>query len=462
MLSMFIDHDPNAIPVHCITQKNYPVWLEAQDQRSRLWLQTLGYKAEPGSIAFIPSSSGNIEKVVWGEENSFWHYAALAQNLPPGAYKFANHLESVKANHACLAWGLAFYKFDKYTDKAPGISKKLVWPQGVNAAWIKAHLEAITYVRDWINTPAADFTPDVLASMCHMIANQHKADVQVVRGAQLKQDYPAVYAVGKGAAMEPCYVHLRHYHPQAIKKIALVGKGVCFDTGGLDLKLSGNMLLMKKDMGGAAHVLALAHLILSLNVQVQLDVYIPAVENSIGSKALRPSDIIKTRKGLTVEVGNTDAEGRLILADALDEASAALPDLIIDFATLTGAARVALGTELPALFANNQSLTNQFIAAAERVNDPIWQMPLFKPYAKHLKSSIADLSNVGKNSYAGAIVAALFLENFVKPDVPWMHIDLMAYNLSSSPGKPEGGEAMALRGAFEFIQSWVLDSLNKN
>lgn len=462
MLSMFTDHDPKAIPIYCVTKKSYSAWLETQDLKVKIWLQSLGYKGEGGTIAFVPSEAGNVEKVIWGEEDSFWHYAGLAQKLPAGNYRLAHNIESVKANHACLAWGLAFYKFDKYTDKSSEISKKLVWPQGVNFAWIKAHLEAITYVRDWINTPAADFTPEVLASMCHMIATQHKADVHVIRGAQLKQDYPAVYAVGKGAAAEPCYIHLRHHHPQAIKKIALVGKGVCFDTGGLDLKLSGNMLLMKKDMGGAAHVLALAHLILSLNLQVHLDVYIPAVENSIGSKAFRPSDVIKTRKGLTVEVGNTDAEGRLILADALDQASAALPDLIIDFATLTGAARIALGTELPALFTNNQNLTNKFIVAADKVNDPVWQMPLFKPYSKQLKSTVADLSNVGKNSYGGAIVAALFLENFVNPEVPWMHIDLMACNLSSSPGRPEGGEAMALRGAFEFIQGWVLDSLNKN
>lgn len=459
MLSMFIDQDSKAIPIYFITKKNYANWLEEQSHTVKTWLRSTGFECEPGTIGFLPSSLGEIEKVIWIEDDSFWQYAALAQKLPAGSYKLSQSFDSVKANHACLAWGLAFYSFDKYSNKSSDVVKKLVWPQGVNVAWIKAHLEAIFYVRDWINTPAVDLTPDTLASIAQALANEHKAEIQVVRGLQLRQDYPAVYAVGKAAAVDPCYIHIRHIHPQAVKKIALVGKGVCFDTGGLDLKLSGNMLLMKKDMGGAAHALALAHLIMSLNVKVQLDVYIPVVENSIGSKALRPSDVIKTRKGLTVEIGNTDAEGRLILADALDEATQGLPDLIIDYATLTGAARISLGTELPALFTNNQMLTNKFIAAAERVNDPVWQMPLFKPYVKQLKSTIADLSNVGKNSYAGAIIAALFLEKFVEPEVPWIHIDLMAYNVSSSPGKPEGGEAMALRGAFEFIQSWVLEEI---
>lgn len=453
----FTSSHPTAIPIHCVTSKSFADWLTKQNEFTKCWLSATGFIGEPQTLALIPSLSGGLEKVIWGEDDSFWHYAALANKLPPGAYCLEASLDSFHANHACLAWGLSFYEFNRYKKGVAtrSASKQLVWPANAIQPWVNAHIEAITHIRDWINVPAVDFTPDTLAVLSQKLASLHQAEIRIVKGPQLEQEYPSVYTVGKAAAAEPCYIHLHHRPPQSIKKLALVGKGVCFDTGGLDLKPSNNMLLMKKDMGGAAHALALAQLILAMKLPVELDLYIPAVENGIDGKAMHPLDIIRTRKGLSVEIGNTDAEGRLILADALDEASHNNPDLIIDFATLTGAARVALGTDLPALFCNRSDLSSQFVLAGTTVQDPVWPLPLHKPYAKQLKTPFADLSSTGKSGFGGAILAALFLEQFINPDVPWIHIDLMAYNLTTSPGRPEGGEAMALRAAYEFICQWV-------
>ncbi len=455
MSFVLADSQTSAIPIHCLTKKSLPEWITKQDAFTQTWLKSTGFIADPQTIILIPTSAGAIGQVLWGSDGSFWHYAALANKLPTGTYYIETALDSFDANHACLAWALSFYQFKKYRSYPDAPLKKLVWPEKAERPWVEAHLKAITNIRDWINTPAADFTPDTLATLSQNLATQYQAQVRVVKGSQLMQDYPTVYTVGKAAAAEPCYIHFHHRHPQSIKKLALVGKGVCFDSGGLDIKPVSNMLLMKKDMGGAAHALGLTQLILAMQLPVEIDLYIPAVENAINGNAMHPLDIIKTRKGLSVEIGNTDAEGRLILADALDEASNNKPDLIIDFATLTGAARVALGTDLPGIFCNQQLLASNFIYAANKVSDSVWPLPLHKPYAKQLNTPMADLSSTGKSSYGSAIVAALFLEHFINHDTPWIHIDLMAYNLSSSPGRPEGGEAMALRAAYEFIVQWL-------
>lgn len=454
MSAFFAELNTPAISIYCLDTKTFPQWLDNQDNFTQNWLKSTLFTADPGTIALVPNTDGNIRFVLWGQDEGFWHYATLAQKLPSGTYRLEDNLDSFQANHACLAWGLSFYQFQKYRSSSSQISKQLVWPQTAEQSWVEAHLQAIINIRDWINTPAADFTPTTLANLAQELAQHHRADIRVIKGAQLQQEYPCVYTVGKAAEIEPCYIHLHHRHPQAKKKLALVGKGVCFDSGGLDLKPANGMQLMKKDMGGAAHALGLAQLIMAMNLPIELDLYIPAVENSVSSNAMHPLDIIKTKKGLTVEIGNTDAEGRLILADALYEASQNQPDLIIDFATLTGAARIALGTELPALFCNQQPLAMQFIAAANNVQDDVWLLPLHQPYAKQLKTAFADLSSTG-SSYGGAIVAALFLEHFVTLDIPWMHIDLMAYRLNTSPGRPEGGDAMALRAAYEFLSHWV-------
>ncbi|MEM7445851.1 MAG: leucyl aminopeptidase family protein, partial [Pseudomonadota bacterium] len=281
------------------------------------------------------------------------------------------------------------------------------------------------------------------------------ATCEIVEGADLLEaNYPMIHTVGRASASAPRLIDLR-WGDESAKKITLIGKGVCFDSGGLDLKSAANMLLMKKDMGGAAHVLGLARLIMATGLNLRLRVLVPAVENAVSGNAFRPSDVLASRKGLTVEIGNTDAEGRLVLADALTEASSEKPDLIIDFATLTGAARVALGTDVPALFVNDDNVAADFAAAAEAVNDPVWRMPLWAPYKAMLKSDVADINNTGSAPFGGAITAALFLQRFVDEDLNWAHLDIMAWNRMSTPGRPKGGEAMGMRAAYQLIAQRV-------
>ncbi|MGH6959389.1 MAG: leucyl aminopeptidase family protein, partial [Dongiaceae bacterium] len=309
---------------------------------------------------------------------------------------------------------------------------------------------AVFLVRDLVNTPAEDMGPAELAAAAEGVARAAGARLKVVVGdALLKANYPMVHAVGRASARAPRLIDLRW--GDRGPRIALVGKGVCFDSGGLDLKPSSNMLLMKKDMGGAAHVLALAQMIMATGLPVRLRVLVPAVENSVSGNAFRPLDVLRSRKGLTVEVGNTDAEGRLILADALAEACTEKPDLLVDCATLTGAARVALGTDLPALFANDDATAEALLRHGQAEDDPLWRLPLHRPYRKQLDSKVADINNVSAGAYGGAITAALFLAEFVEPAVPWVHIDMMAWNVSARPGRPEGGEAVALRALYALI-----------
>jgi leucyl aminopeptidase len=321
-------------------------------------------------------------------------------------------------------------------------------------------LEATFLARDLINTPANDMGPVQLEAATRAIADTYQADITVTTGLDLEtQNYPLIYAVGKASTASPRLIDLRWGDPDA-PKVTLVGKGVCFDSGGLDIKTAQGMLLMKKDMGGAAHALGLALLIMKLQVPVCLRVLIPAVENSIAGNATRPLDVIPSRKGITVEIGNTDAEGRLVLADALWEASREDPALIVDFATLTGAARVALGTELPAFFCNHPDLTAALKACGDQTADPLWNLPLHQPYRDLLNSKVADISNISSGSYGGAITAALFLQEFVKPKIPWIHIDMMAWNLRSLPGRPEGGEVMGMRSVFELIRDRIASNVH--
>jgi leucyl aminopeptidase len=320
---------------------------------------------------------------------------------------------------------------------------------------VRAAHGAARLARDLINTPASDMGPAELARAAKDLAQATGASYAEVVGVDLiREGYPAIYAVGRGAedGRAPRLVDLRWGREDA-PKVTLVGKGVCFDSGGLDIKSTANMKLMKKDMGGAAHALALASMIMALGLGVRLRVLIAAVENSVSATAMRPLDVVATRAGLSVEIGNTDAEGRVILADALALASEDHPDVLIDFATLTGAARVALGTEVPALFCNDEALAAQMLDASLRASDPLWRLPLWQPYKKQIKSKVADLKNDTDSSYGGAITAALFLEAFVGQGIPWAHVDLMAWNVSSQPGRPEGGEAMGLRAIFALLQS---------
>ncbi len=307
-------------------------------------------------------------------------------------------------------------------------------------------------MRDLINTPAIDMGPEHLALAAKNLCRRHNAEIAVTEGDDLlKAKFPAIHAVGKANDRAPCLIDINWGHPDA-PKVTLVGKGVCFDTGGLNIKPTSGMKFMKKDMGGAAHVLGAAHAIMSAELSLRLRVLIPAVENSIAGNAMRPGDVVHTRKGLTIEVSNTDAEGRIILSDALTEAATDKPEMIIDFATLTGAARVALGTEIPALFCNNDDLASDLLTAGNNANDPLWRMPLWEGYEKQVDGKVADVNNAPEGGYGGSITAALFLQRFIPDYVPWSHIDVMAWNLNNKPGRPEGGEAMGLRALIKYLE----------
>lgn len=388
-------------------------------------------------------------KTIWvgaGERDVVSAVAVAAQKLPEGTYAFDKPLE----REALLAWSLSQYRFDKYK-KNSGVIRRLCLPACDKEAVLN-WAESIFLVRDLINTPAQDMDPAVLAEETRVLGALFQAEVRVCDNEQLLQEgYRAIHAVGRAASVSPRLIQLEWgeaHHPLVV----LLGKGVCFDSGGLDLKSSSNMRLMKKDMGGAAQVLGLARWIMATRLPIRLVVLIPAVENSVSAGAYRPGDVLTMRNGLTVEIENTDAEGRLVLADAFTKACEMNPSIMLDFSTLTGAARVAVGTEISAMFSNHQQLANDLLASSQEVNDPLWQLPLFEHYASMLDSSIADLLNASSSSYAGAITAALFLERFVKPDIPWVHFDMMAWNVSNKPGKPEGGEAMAIRAVGHYLE----------
>jgi leucyl aminopeptidase len=340
--------------------------------------------------------------------------------------------------------------FSRYRKKGDGYAS-LVWPEQADRTWVTALLEGITLCRNLINTPASDMGPEELATAGTLIAERHGATSSILVGEQLlEHNYPMVHAVGRASSRAPRLFDLRWgslQHP----KLTLVGKGVCFDSGGLDIKPAADMKLMKKDMGGAALVLGVAHVLMSLKLPVRLRVLVPAVENSVSGNAMRPLDVLPSRKGLTVEIGNTDAEGRLILADALTEACTESPDLLIDAATLTGAARVALGAALPALFSTDDAAAEALLATGRSTGDPLWRLPLHEPYRKSLDSKVADLNNISSDSYGGAITAALFLREFVAKKQSWMHIDTMGWNLESRPGRPYGGEALGLRALVDML-----------
>ncbi|TWB75026.1 leucyl aminopeptidase [Nitrospirillum amazonense] len=433
-------------------------WLERAPAATAAWVRSVGFTAEPGATALLPSADGQLDRVLVGvgETLDLWSFAGLPTTLPAGAkgagasYALDDSLTPQQATAAATGWALASYRFTRYR-KATKDLPRLVLPAGADAAAVDSMARAVYLVRDLINTPAEDMGPADLAATAKELGAEFGAEVSVIVGDDLlTHNYPTVHAVGRAADKKPHFIDLT-WGDAANPLVCLVGKGVCFDSGGLDIKAAGGMLLMKKDMGGAAHVLGLARLVMAAKLPVRLRVLVPAVENAISGNAFRPMDIITTRKGLTVEIGNTDAEGRLILCDALAEADSAKPALILDFATLTGAARIALGTELPALFANDDQLADDILAAAKETGDPLWRMPLWQGYAKQLDSKIADLNNAPGGGYGGAITAALYLERFVTKGTPWAHIDLMAWNASAKPGRPEGGEAMGLRAAFAML-----------
>ncbi|MDA0269202.1 MAG: leucyl aminopeptidase family protein [Cyanobacteria bacterium] len=432
---------PNQIADHCSAAQS-------------AWVKATGFRADRGAACLLPNDDGGIDRVLVGRGKRLdtWLLGDLAQTLPPHPYTLATAVTPAEATHLGLGWRLGQYRFNRYHDRPPSPTAELILPTQADTAYIDAAVEATYLARDLITTPANDMGPAQLEETAQGLAVTYGADLTVIAEGGLEvQNYPLIYAVGRASVNAPRLLDLR-WGDFADPKVTLVGKGVCFDSGGLDIKSAQGMRMMKKDMGGAAHVLGLALMIMKLNLPVRLRVLVPAVENSIAGNAMRPLDVLPSRKGETVEVGNTDAEGRLVLADALWEATSEQPELLVDFATLTGAARVALGTELPAFFCNHGETAAAFQTAMQSGDDPLWQLPLHQPYRELLNSKIADLSNISSGSYGGAITAALFLQEFVKPDIPWIHIDVMAWNIRSLPGRPEGGEAMGIRSVFELIR----------
>ena len=404
-----------------------------------------------GDVGIICDSDGVACKIYIGagenQDTDALAVANIVYRIPAGRYSTKQGL----APDAIVAWSLAQYRFDKY--KINELSPRILVVEEQILPAVLAEAEAIFLVRDLINTPTNDLGPQQLADILAKIAKEQGAEFKQWVGEELLRDnFPAIHAVGRAAASAPRLLSLvwgKEHHP----RVTLVGKGVCFDSGGLDIKPSSGMRLMKKDMGGAAHVIGLAQWLMTSQLPIRLQVLIPAVENAVDAEAYRPGDVLTMRNGLKVEVHNTDAEGRLVLADALVKACEDKPELIIDFATLTGAARVAVGTEIAAMFVNNDELADALAKSAKAVCDPVWRMPLYDGYSELFSSTIADFSNASESSYAGAITAALFLKRFISYDVPWVHFDIMAWNLGSKPGKPEGGEAMGIRAVGHYLRT---------
>ena len=444
---------PGCIPLIPVAESEFDAWLERQDESLRRWLTATGFKAKPGSFNLVSSPDGQLQRVVAGiaSADDLWALGGLPANLPEGDYVLDAVLEPRQRERLTLGWALGAYQFTRY--KAPKRAMaRLALDPACDAGRIQRQVKSVALARDLINTPAEDLMPEHLAEATQALGREFGATVEQIVGDELlAHNFPVIHAVGRASAHPPRLLDLRWGDP-AHPKITLVGKGVCFDSGGLDLKPASAMRLMKKDMGGAATVLGLARLIMSSGLPVRLRALIAAVDNAVAGNAFRPGDVLRSRQGLTIEIHNTDAEGRLILCDALTEAGSEPPAVMLDFATLTGAARVALGTEVPALFCNDEMLAADLLAAAEREQDPFWRLPLHQPYREMLDSKIADLANASESSYAGAITAALFLKEFVPAGMPWAHFDLMAWNLKTQPGRPEGGEAMALRAVFGWLE----------
>ena len=426
-------------------------WLKGRGAKLRRWIKSSDFNALAGTTCLVPNADGSLNSVLAGigEVDDPFALAHLPATLPPGSYRLDADWPEDVLERAAIGWALGVYQFTRYR-KRDALKPRLVVESAARLRRVRGQVAGLYRVRDLVNTPAEDMMPEHLSRAVKDMAGEFRASVkEIVGDALLAKTYPAIHAVGRAAAHAPRLVDLRWGNKQH-PKLTLVGKGVCFDSGGLDLKTASGMRLMKKDMGGGAHAIGLAHMIMSADLPVRLRMLVPAVENAVAGNAYRPGDVLDSRKGLAIEIDNTDAEGRVVLCDALAEAGDESPDLLIDFATLTGAARVALGTDLPAMFCNRDDVAEGLAESARQVHDPLWRLPLHRPYRELIDSRIADIVNSG-GPYAGAITAALFLEDFVPAATPWVHFDLMAWNLRSRPGRPEGGEAMALRAVFDYV-----------
>ncbi len=450
------DH-ANSIPIQIVFRSEYKEWKNKQDNFIKNWIQTSCFKPKPNHHLCIPNAQGNLDSVlvIADQEKITWSLGGCPRSLPEGRYHIATKIDNSSKDFYFLGWGLGSYQYKQYK-KMSNRSCKLSINGAHDKNRIEAVLKAVTLVRDLVNTPASDMLPQHISKRCQSITHDFDANLNEYIGDDLlKNKYPVIHAVGRASVHPPRLIEWswgNSKHP----RVTLIGKGVSFDSGGLDIKSTEGMRLMKKDMGGAAHVMGIATAIMKMKLPICLQVLIPAVENAISGDAYRPGDVLESRCGKTIEIENTDAEGRLILCDAISKAVEDSPEILIDFATLTGAARVALGTEVPAFFTNDDTLADDLMTAAEAVDEPVWQLPLYKPYRYLLNSDIADISNCSTGLFGGAITAALFLKEFVPETIRWVHFDVMAWNTRNRPGRPKGGEAMGLRTVVEFLQNRYL------
>jgi leucyl aminopeptidase len=449
MSSIFVAKGAAAQPIWLVTAANWPQVREMLDARARAFTDAAQFEPKPGRHLLVPAEDGAL--VLFGlDSDDPFSAGRLPELLASGTYRFAN--APADGRLAALAFALGRYRFTGYR-KGDGKEIALALPDGVDGADLSRVVEGVTLARDLINTPANDLGPAELEKAARVLAKRHGASIRTIIGDDLTaQNFPLVHAVGRAAERAPRLIDLGWGSP-AHPKITLVGKGVCFDSGGLDIKPDSAMLIMKKDMGGAAAVLAMAHMIMDRQLPLRLRVLIPAVENAISGAAFRPLDVYRSRKGLTVEIGNTDAEGRLILADALALADEEKPELLIDMGTLTGAARVALGPDLPPFYTDDDQLALDLARHAVAENDPLWRLPLWRPYDGMLDSKVADLNNVSSTNFAGSITCALFLRRFVEAAKAWLHIDVYAWNPKTKAGRPEGGECQAARTLYALLTS---------
>ncbi len=447
-MSLIRTADTTPTPLQLLNRQDFPNWLEAQSANTRAWLERLRFKAESGQVGWISADDGTPSEAVigWNGQDDLASLGSLPMKLPEGVYQLTHDVSDLQLT----GWGLGSYEFDRYKNPSRTPAQLLI-PESNNAEAVSNMVAAVTLIRDLVNTPADDMTPHTLALEATQVADTHQAEVKITLGDELLDaGFGAIHAVGRAATVAPRLIDVTWGDPSH-PAITLVGKGVCFDSGGLDLKPAAGMRWMKKDMGGAAQALGLAQMIMAENLPVRLRLLIAAVENAVAGNAYRPGDVLQTYKGLTVEIDNTDAEGRLVMCDALALAAEDEPELLIDFSTLTGSARSALGPEVGAMFSNRDDIAADLVAAGEKFDDAVWRMPLHQPYRAMLDSKVADTVNSASSPMAGAITAALFLERFVG-DTAWVHFDIHAFNTRSRPGRPEGGEATASRAVFGYLQ----------